>query len=493
MTGHAVVIAGGGPTGLTLAAELALAGIDVAIVERRPDQNFAGSRALGLHARSIEMFELRGIADRFLSRGQVMQVAGFAWIPLDIGDLPARHAHGLALGQTDIEEILAEWADELKVPMYRSTEVVGLSQDHKGVQVSLSNGSSLQAQYLVGCDGGRSIVRKAAGIAFPGWEATVSHLIAEVQMTETPPPGLHRDVHGIHSLVQKEDGSTVRVLLTEAAPGAMEEPTLQDLSERLFAVYGSDFGAHSPTWISRFTDMARQAETYRKGRVLVAGDAAHVHYPTGGQGINTGIQDAMNLGWKLAQVVKGVSPDSLLDTYHDERHPVAAAMLQNTLAQVALLRMDDRTEALRAMMGEILAMDEPRRALGAKMSGLYIRYDLGEGHPLLGRAMPDVEIERAVGQQHVSTLLHDARPVFLQLGDMEGIDLSPWLGRVQHVRARYHGAWVLPVVGPVDAPCALLIRPDGYVAWVGSGTNAGLQDALTTWFGQPSRAAAGRA
>lgn len=488
MTEHAVVIAGAGPAGLMLAGELALAGVDVAIVERRASQDLPGSRAGGLHARTIEVLDQRGIADRFLSQGKVAQVASFAWIPLDISDFPMRHNYGLALWQNHIERVLAGWVGELAVPIYRGREVTGFAQDDTGVDVVLSDGQSLRADYLVGCDGGRSLIRKAAGIEFPGWDPTTSNLIAEVEMAEEPEWGLRRDSLGIHSLSRLEDGGAVRVLVTEQRLGRTGEPTLRDLSEALVAVYGTDFGIHSPTWISRFTDMARQAASYRKGRVLLAGDAAHVHYPAGGQGLNIGVQDAVNLGWKLAQVVKKMSPESLLDTYHTERHPVAARVLQGTMAQVALLRTDDRTNALRDAMSELLTMDEPRKRFAAMMSGLDIHYDLGEGHPLLGRRMPDLDLVTANGPLRVFTLLHDARPVLLNLGEPGDFDITPWADRVQLFDAQCAGTWELPALGAVPAPTAVLIRPDGYVAWVGEGAQMGLADALTTWFGPPTAA-----
>jgi 3-(3-hydroxy-phenyl)propionate hydroxylase len=489
MTEHAVVIAGGGPTGLMLAGELALAGIDVAIVERRASQELAGSRAGGLHARTIEVLDQRGIADRFLSEGQVAQVAGFAWIPLDISDFPTRHPYGLALWQNQIERILASWVGELAVPIYRGREVTGFAQDDSRVDVELSDGQSLRADYLAACDGGGSLIRKAAGIEFPGWDPTTSNLIAEVEMAEEPEWGLRRDALGIHGLSRLEDGGPVRVLVTEQHVGRTGEPTLRDLSKELIAVYGTDFGPHSPTWISRFTDMARQAASYRTGRVLLAGDAAHVHYPAGGQGLNIGVQDAVNLGWKLAQVVKGTTPEGLLDTYHAERHPVAARVLRNTLAQVALLRTDDRTNALRETMSELLGMDEPRKRVAAMMSGLDVHYDLGKGHPLLGRRMPDLDLVTAKGPLRVFTLLHDAQAVLLNLGEPGGFDSTPWANRVQSIDAEYDGEWELPALGEVAAPSAVLIRPDGYVAWVGEQTEAGLADVLATWFGPPTPAA----
>jgi 2-polyprenyl-6-methoxyphenol hydroxylase-like FAD-dependent oxidoreductase len=500
VTEHAVVIAGGGPTGLMLAGELALAGVDVAVFERRAGQDLPGSRAGGLHARTIEVLDQRGIADRFLSQGQVGQVAGFSLISLDISDFPTRHNYGLGLWQNHIERILADWVHELGVSIRYSSEVTGFAQDDTGVDVRQSDGRSLRADYLVGCDGGRSLIRKAAGIEFPGSDPTTSNLIAEVELAEQPPEwGIRRDALGIHGLSRVEyeirDGEIVymergpvRVMVTEQQVGSTTEPTLRDLSEALIAVYGTDYGVHSPIWISRFTDMARQAAAYRDRRVLLAGDAAHVHAPDGGQGLQTGVQDAVNLGWKLAQVVKGTSPDSLLDTYHAERHPVAARVLRNTMAAIALRRADERTQALRELVSELLGMDEPRRRFAAMMSGLDIHYDLGEGHPLLGRRMPDLDLVTADGPVRVFTLLHDARPVLLNLADPGGFDITPWADRVQLVDAEYGGTWELPVLGTVTAPTAIVIRPDGYVAWVGDPTHPGLRDALTTWFGPPTDA-----
>ena len=483
MAEHAVVIAGGGPTGLMLAGELALAGVDVAIVERRASQELIGSRAGGLHSRTVEVLDQRGIADRFLSQGQVAQVAGFAGTALDISDFPTRHPYSLGLWQNHIERILAGWVGELAVPIYRGREVTGIAQDDTGVDVEVSDGRSLRAEYLVGCDGGRSVVRKAAGIEFPGWDPSTSNLIAEVGMSQEPEWGLRRDDKGIHALGKLEYGERMRVMVAEQHLGQTGEPTLRDLSEALIAVYGTDYGIHSPTSISRFTDMARQAASYRKGRVLLAGDAAHIHYPVGGQGLNIGVQDAVNLGWKLAQVVKTTSPESLLDTYHAERHPIAARVLRDTMAQVALLRPDDRTNALRDIVTELLGMDEPRKRLAGMMSGLDIHYDLGEGHPLLGRRMPDLDLVTTDGPVRVFSLLHDARPVLLNLGEPGSLDITPWAQRVMSIDARYEGNWELPVLGQVAAPTAVLIRPDGYVAWVGEGNDTGLRDALTTWFG----------
>ena len=494
MKTHAVVIVGAGPTGLMLAGELALARVDVAIVERRASHYLPGSRAGGLSARTIEVFDQRGIAERFVAEGQVAQVAGFGGTRLDITDFPTRHNYGLALWQKHVERILAGWVGELPVTFYRGREVTGFTQDDAGVDVQVSGDKPLRAQYLVGCDGGRSVIRKAAGIEFPGWDASTSALLAEVEMTEEPETGVRRTPSGVHAIGKVEyeikgrevvykKGGTVGVMLTESQVGNTDEPTLRDLSEGLIAVYGTDYGIHSPTWITRFTDVTRQAAAYRDRRVLLAGDAAHVHSPVGGQGLNTGVQDAVNLGWKLAQVVHRTSPDSLLDTYHAERHPVAARVLRDTMAQVALMRTDDRTEALRDAVSEMLSMEEPRQRFAARMSGLDIHYDLGEGHPLLGRRMPDLDLATAGGPLRVFSLLHDARAVLLNLGEPGGFDIAPWAVSVQLVDAQYAGAWELPALGEVAAPAAVLIRPDGYVAWVGDQTQLGLADALTTWFG----------
>jgi 2-polyprenyl-6-methoxyphenol hydroxylase-like FAD-dependent oxidoreductase len=499
MTKHAVVIAGGGPTGLMLAGELALAGVDVGIVERRASQDLAGSRAGGLHSRTLEVLDQRGVAERFISQGKKHQGTAFASVHLDISDFPTRHNYTLGLWQNHIERILAEWVGELPVTIYRGRDVTGFAQDDTGVDVALSDGHSLRAEFLVGCDGGRSLIRKAAGIEFPGWDPTMSSLIAEVEMAEEPKLGMHRDARGIYGLGRRDyeirdgkivyaDKGPVRVMVTEERVGRTDEPTLRDLSEGLIAVYGTDFGAHSPTFISRFTDVTRQAAAYRAGRVLLAGDAAHVHSPVGGQGLNTGVQDAVNLGWKLAQVVKRTSPEKLLDTYHAERHPVGARVLRNTMAQVALMRVDDRIEVLRDTVSELLSMDEPRKRFAAMMSGLDIHYDLGEGHPLLGRRMPDLDLVTANGPMRVFALLHRARPVLLNLGEPGGFDITPWADRVQLIDAKYEGTWELPAIGQVTAPSAVLVRPDGYVAWVGNPTKVGLVDALTTWFGPPAAA-----
>jgi len=481
MTDHAVVIAGAGPTGLMLAGELALAGVDVAIVEQRATQKLEGSRARGLHARTVEVLDQRGIADRFISQGQPFPVASFAQIRMDMSDMPTRHNYVLGLAQERFEEILAGWVDELAARIYRGRAITGFAQDDTGVDIEISNGSRLRARYLVGCDGGRSLIRKIAGIEFPGWDPTISSVIAEVQMREEPEIGIRHDDNGTQAI--GPSGDRFGVVLSERYVPGQDEPTLRDVSEALIRVWRTDFGVHDPTWISRFTDMTRQAAVYRQGRVLLGGDAAHIHYPVGGQGLNVGVQDAVNLGWKLAQVVHGTSPENLLDTYHAERHPVAARVLQNTMAQTVLTRSDARIDAVRDTLAELLAMDEPRKRLVGMVTGLDIRYDLGDGHPLLGRRMPDLDLTTSSDPLRVFALLRDARGVVLNLGDAEAFDITPWTASVDLVQAAYVGSWELPVIGEVPAPMAVLIRPDGHVAWVGDFFDEALERALTVWFG----------
>jgi 3-(3-hydroxy-phenyl)propionate hydroxylase len=412
---------------------------------------------------------------------------------LDISDFPTRHNCLLALWQKDTERILAGWIEELRVPVLRSTQVTGVDQDERKVDVQLSDGRSLRAEYLVGCDGGRSLVRRAAGIDFPGWDASTSYLIAEAELTQEPQVGVRREGGGIGPVNRAKGGGPYGIVLREQQTEHAREPTIEDLREALVRAYGTDFGVHSPTWISRFTDAARQAASYRLGRVLLAGDAAHVHSPMGGQGLNVGVQDAVNLGWKLAQVVTGTSPQSLLDTYHAERHPVAARVLQNTMAQTALVTPDDRHDALRAAVAELLLLDEPRKRIAGMISGLDVAYDLGGGHALVGRRMPDVDLRTADGPTRAFALLHGARPVLLNLRGAGGFAIRPWGDRVQWVDAAQidvapAGTWELPVIGEVPAPPAVLIRPDGHVAWAGDLNDPTLPGALTTWFGEPAPA-----
>ena len=478
-----VIVVGGGPAGMMVAGELALAGVDATVMERRSTSDLVGSRAGGFHSRTIEILDSRGLADRFLSEGQIAQTARFGSSTLDISDFPTRHPYGLALWQNRIEPILSDWIEQLGVGVERGRDVTGFVEDESGVDVEFRDGGATRTRYLVGADGGRSVLRRAAGIAFPGSDATRSNLIAEVEVTHEPPTGMRQDESGTHGLHRMPDGRTYRVVTTERQLGPAAEPTLADLSRALVAVYGTDFGVHSPTWISRFTDATRQAAAYRSGRILLAGDAAHIHYPAGGQGIGLAIQDAVNLGWKLAQVVNDISPPSLLDSYHVERHPAGARALQLSMAQTVLQRADPRTTALSDTIDDILTTAAARARLAARIHGLDVAYDFGGEHPLVGRRMPDLALDTGSGPTRTYTLLHEAKPVVLNFAAAQRIDISPWGDRVRTVDAAFTGAWELPVLGEVPPPTAVLIRPDGHVAWVENGTDEPLTDALTRWFG----------
>jgi 2-polyprenyl-6-methoxyphenol hydroxylase-like FAD-dependent oxidoreductase len=484
-SGHEVLIVGAGPTGLTLAGELALAGIDVAVLERRENQAIAGSRASGLHPRTLEVFDQRGIAERFVAQGTKYPVVLFAGATLGIGDVPSRHNYWLALWQEKIEQTLAEWVIGLKVPIYYGEELTSFTQDDAAVDVNLRDGRTLRAKYLVGCDGGRSLVRRQAGIDFPGWDPSISYLIAEAETTTEPAWGMRTGANGTNAIGKIDDGRRMRTVLIEDQLRRGEQPTVDELRAALVGVYGTDFGVHNVTWISRFTDAARQAASYRERRVLLAGDAAHVHSPVGGQGLNLGVLDAVNLGWKLAQVVRGISAPSLLDTYQEERRPAAARLLKTTLAITALSRGDDRSAALRDTLAELMQLDVPRMWYATMLSGLDIRYDFGAGHALLGRRIPDLELSTPEGPRRLYTFLHSANAVLFNFGDPGSLTIRGWSDRVRRVDARYSGAWNLPALGPVAAPGAVLVRPDGHVAWTGDSRADGLAEALTAWCGPP--------
>ena len=447
MAEHQVVIAGAGPTGLMLAGELALAGVNVAVTERRTDRDMVGSRAGGMTPRTIEVLDQRGIAERFLTQGTIGRNGHYAGLFFDVSDLPTRHNYGLGLLQYRVEAILADWIAELGVPIHYGREVTDFTQHDSAVDAAMSDGTTLRGAYLVGCDGGRSVVRKRAGIDFPGWEPSTSCLVADVHMTDEPPWGLHRQ-GGFHSFFTFDGEDTVRVMVAEPQVGNTAEPTLADLREALTVICGTDYGIRSATWISMFTDATRHAVAYRAGRVLLAGDAAHIHFPIGGQGLNIGIQDAVNLGWKLAQVVRGVSGEELLETYDAERHPVAARVLHNTMAQTALNGPGERIDALRDTMADLLTMDEPRTRIAAMMCGLDIHYDIGDGHPLLGRRMPDLDLHTPSGPTRVFTLLHQAHGVLLKFGGQPwDFDITPWSDRVSMFDVHNKGTWELPVIG----------------------------------------------
>ncbi|MET9500113.1 FAD-dependent monooxygenase [Streptomyces sp. NPDC006552] len=493
-----VVVAGAGPTGLMLACELRLAGVDVVLVERLAERT-GESRAGGIHSRTLEVLDQRGILDRFLAAGELQPVGHFSGLYLDFDESESRHPYPLMILQSAIERLLEEWAGELGVRVRRASEVSGVQQDGSGVSVGLrtagGGSATLRARYLVGCDGGRSTVRKLAGIDFPGTPATMTALIGDVELPDLPEEyvWVRRCPGGDYSAIAFEPG-WYRVIASDYGAAEHEGPaTFEQLREALVRLAGTDFGMHSPRWVSRFNDAARQAARYRAGRVLLAGDAAHIHFPAGGQGLNMGVQDAVNLGWKLAGVVRGWAPESLLDSYHAERHPVAERVLHNTRAQSALARPGPQTDALREVFGSLIVFDDVNRHLRGMLTALDIRYPADGGHLLAGRRVPDAGLKTSGGATRVHELLHAARPVLLDLRGSAEVAAAHagWAGRVDLVEARCEDDyWTVPAVGEIPAPAALLIRPDGHVAWAADDAGPpgvpALGAALATWCG-PAR------
>ncbi|MEV4437089.1 rifampin monooxygenase [Streptomyces sp. NPDC049585] len=469
-----VIVAGGGPTGLMLASELRLHGVHVVVLEKEAEPARM-VRALGLHVRSIEVMDQRGLLDRFLENGTKYE--GFPGFFAAIGKpwperMDTAHSYVLGIPQNITDRLLEEHATAVGAEIRRSSEVVGLDQDDEGVSVRLADGTSLRSRYLVGCDGGRSTVRKLAGIAFPGEPSRVETLLGEMELT-TP----QEELTAVMAEVRRTQtrfgfmplGDGVYRVVVPAAGVAEDRsvpPTLEDFRQQLRAVAGSDFGARSPRWLSRFGDATRQAERYRVGRVLLAGDAAHIHPPTGGQGLNLGIQDAFNLGWKLAAEVAGWAPEGLLDSYHAERHPVAADVLDNTRAQMALMSTEPGAQAVRRLVAELMDFEEVNRHLIEKITAVGVHYDFGEGHALLGRRLRDVRLKRG----RLYELMRGGRGLLL---DQTGrLSVAGWADRVDHV---------VDVSEELDAP-AVLLRPDGHVAWAGEHQQE-LLDRLPQWFG----------
>jgi 3-(3-hydroxy-phenyl)propionate hydroxylase len=495
-----VVIAGAGPTGLMLACELRLAGVEVTLVERLAERT-GESRAGGMHSRTLEVLDQRGVLDRFLAAGELQGVGHFSGLRLEFDESESRHPYPLMILQYTIERLLEEWAAELGVRVRWSSEVRGIDQDGSGVTVALRTAggepATLRARYLVGCDGGRSTVRKLAGIGFPGTPATMTSLIGDVELPELPEDYIwaRRCPGGDYSVIAFEPG-WYRVITTEHGRVAdRDEPTtFEQLRDSLIRIAGTDYGMNSPRWVSRFSDAARQADRYREGRVLLAGDAAHIHFPAGGQGLNMGVQDAVNLGWKLASVVRGQAPESLLDSYHAERHPVGERVLHNTRAQAALARPGAHTDALRDVFSALIVFDDVNQYLRGMLTALDIRYPSDGGHPLAGRRVPDADLKTADGATRVHALLHAARPVLLDLRGNARLAAvaAGWADRVDLVEARSEDDhWTVPAVGAIPAPAALLVRPDGHVAWAAAAGGApgtpALRTALTTWFGPATR------
>jgi 2-polyprenyl-6-methoxyphenol hydroxylase-like FAD-dependent oxidoreductase len=496
-----VLIGGAGPTGLMLACELRLAGVDVMIVDALPARS-GQSRAGGLHPRTMEVLDQRGLLDDFLAVGRTGQAAHFSGLRLDLSAFPTRHPHSLLIPQSTVERLLERRAAELGVQIHWQTAIVGVEADEFGVVVDLQGPDGIEparAEYLVGCDGGRSAVRKLSGIAFPGTAATMTSLLGDVQLSDPPDDWIifERAALGQFSVFVLDPGC-YRVTISEydRVLDRNEDIGFEDLRQAMIRVAGTDFGMHSPSWVSQFGDAARQAAEYRRGRVLLAGDAAHIHYPAGGQGQNLGLQDAVNLGWKLALVAQGQAPEQLLDTYHAERHPVAERVLENTRAQTVLSRPDQQTTALRQVMQALIQFPDVNQYLGGMISALDLHYPTADqspvimhGSPLLGRRMPDLDLIVPGGEIRMFALLRAGRAVLLDLGanpDLTDAAVG-WADRVDRVAAHCAETRVdLPMVGEAPLPTAVLVRPDGYVAWLAVGDpqeSAALRHALTTWFG----------
>ncbi|SCG58871.1 FAD-dependent monooxygenase [Micromonospora halophytica] len=499
MTKTDVVIAGAGPTGLMLACELRLSGVEVVVLDRL-DGRSGESRAAGMHARTLEVLDQRGIVEPFIAAGRSLPSGLFAKQLLNLARLETRYPFSLMLLQTRTEALLDQRAAELGVQVRWSSEVAGLRQDETGVVIDVRHPdgsvSTMSADYLVGCDGGRSAVRKLAGISFPGTPATLTAMLGDVELADPPDgPTVVAGEKGNVSVLGYEPGwHRVFTTVYDVVISRDEPMTFERLRDWTMQIAGTDFGMHSPRWLSSFGDSARQAERFRLGRVLLAGDAAHIHFPAGGQGMNLGMQDAVNLGWKLGMVVNGHAPDALLDTYHDERSAVAARVLQNTRAQTALARPGPHGDALREVFADLVAVDDVNQMLAGMISALDIRYPLGDGHPLLGRRFPDLDLTVPDGEIRLFSLLHTARPVLLNLNDDPRLlaELTAvtagWRDRLDIVDARCRGRFPQAAGdSELSPPAAVLIRPDGHTAWITSTGDTpdltALESALTTWLG----------
>ena len=470
-----VIIAGCGPTGAMLAAELRLHNVRVLVLEKETEPT-SFVRVVGLHIRSIELMEMRGLLNRIREHARQRPAGGFfAAInkPAPQG-LNSAHAYLLGIPQPIIVRLLEEHAPQLGARIRRGSAVTGFEQDDEGVTVELANGERLRSRYLVGCDGGRSTVRKLLGVAFPGEPSRTETLMGEMEVG-VPQEEIAARVAQVAETNKRfwlrpfgKEAYSV-VVPAEGVRDRAEPPTLDEFKQQLIAVAGTDFGVHSPRWLSRFGDATRLAERYRVGRVLLAGDAAHIHPPTGGQGLNLGIQDAFNLGWKLAAQIRGWAPETLLDTYQAERHPVAEDVLDNTRAQMELQSTEPGPQAVRRLLTELMDLEEVNRRLIEKITAIDIRYDFGAGPDLLGRRLPDIEVK----QGNLYGLLHRGRGLLLDR--TERLTVGGWSDRVDYVADS---------TAVLDVPCVLL-RPDGHVAWTGD-DQRDLDEHLTRWFGKPA-------
>ena len=469
-----VIVVGAGPTGLMLAGELRLHGVDVVVLDKA-EQPTPFVRALGIHVRSIEIMEQRGLLDRFLAHGRKYPLGGFfAGISKPAPTyLDTEHGYVLGIPQPEIDRILAEHATEVGADIRRGKRVVAVRQDHNGVTAELDDGTTLQARYLVGCDGGRSTVRKLIDVGFPGEPSTADTLIGEMDVT-MPADELAavvakiRETHKRFGIGPAGNGAhRVVVPAADIADSRAVPTTLDDIKQQLRVIAGTDFGVHSPRWLSRFGDATRLADHYRRGRVFLAGDAAHIHPPMGGQGLNLGVQDAFNLGWKLAAEINGWAPESLLDTYESERRPVASDVLDNTRAQAELISTAAGPQAVRRLISELMDFDDVNRYLTEKITAISIRYDFGDDHDLLGRRLKNIALTRG----NLYDLMHSGRGLLIDQGGQLSVD--GWNDRVDHI---------VDTSTELDAP-AVLLRPDGHVAWVGD-EQSELNTRLTRWFGR---------
>ncbi|CAM3541849.1 FAD-dependent monooxygenase [Kibdelosporangium persicum] len=483
-----VIVVGAGPSGLMLAAELRLGGAGVIVLERLAERT-GESRGLGLFIRTMEVFDQRGLLPRF-GNPETSSLGHFGGIPLDFSVLGNPHLANRTVPQSQTETVLEEWAAELGADIRRGHDVKSVRQDADGVDVEVAGPDgtvrTLRCQYLVGCDGGRSRVRKQCGFDFPGVEGTMEMFQVDLKGIEMRPREIGEKVPGGMVMGGPLGDGVFRITICERdnPPKKRTEPvTFAEAAGAWKRLTGEDISAATPVWIGAFTDATRLVSEYRRGRVLLAGDAAHIHLPAGGQGMNTSIQDAVNLGWKLAAVVRGTSPESLLDTYHSERHPVGERLTMNTRAQALLFLRGEEMLPLRKVMAELVEYPEVHRHLARMVSGLAVRYDVGEGgHPLLGERMPHVELITADGKTSTTELMRPARGVLIDCADDAGLRqvAEAWSDRVNVITASPHDG--ADPAGPLHGTAAVLLRPDSHVAWTPESRDD-LATALERWFG----------